>query len=199
MARKSREEAERTHRAITDAAFELGAAEGLEALSIAKLAGHLGLSKSGVAGHFESKQDLQLAAVNRAIDDFVANVWAPNAGFKPGDRRLLAVMHSWLAYSQGRHEYGGCFITAASIEFDDRPGPVRDRLRESWRNWMGLLAADAKLAGRNGAQTVFRLHALVTEAMWMNQLFGDDRGWTLARHEVDELLLTGRRGQKSPL
>lgn len=189
MARKSREEAERTKQSITDAAFELGAVNGLEALSIGKLADHLGLSKSGVAGHFDSKEALQLAAVNRAMDDFVANVWVPNAGFKAGDRRLLAVMYSWLAYSQSRHDFGGCFITAASIEFDDKPGPVRDRLQDGWRNWMSLLAEDAKAAGRNGAQTVFKLHALVTEAMWMNQLFGDDRGWRLARAEVDELLL----------
>lgn len=188
MARKSRAEAERTRKSITEAAFELGAASGLEALSIARLADHLELSKSGVAGHFASKEELQLAAVERAMEDFIANVWLPNASFKAGDRRLLAVMHSWLAYSQSRHEYGGCFITAASIEFDDRPGIVRDRLREGWRNWMGLLAEDAKAAGRNGAQTVFRLHALVTEAMWMNQLFEDERGWKLARAEVDALL-----------
>ncbi|MFT4048611.1 MAG: TetR/AcrR family transcriptional regulator [Solirubrobacterales bacterium] len=185
MARKSREEAERTKQSITDAAFDLGAVGGLEALSIGMLADHLGLSKSGVAGHFESKEELQLAAVSRAMDDFVANVWVPNADFKAGDRRLYAVMQSWLAYSQSRHDFGGCFITAASIEFDDRPGPVRDRLREGWRNWMNLMAADAKVAGRNGAQTVFRLHALVTEAMWMNQLFEDDRGWAIARAEVE--------------
>lgn len=192
MARKSRAEAERTYAAITEAAFELGAASGLEALSIGRLADHLALSKSGVAGHFQNKESLQLAAVERAMEDFIANVWLPNVSFKAGDRRLLAVMHSWLAYSQSRHKYGGCFITAASIEFDDRPGPVRDRLREGWRNWMGLLAEDAKTAGRNGAQTVFRLHALVTEAMWMNQLFEDERGWALARAEVDTLLATNR-------
>lgn len=188
MARKSREAAERTKKSITDAAFELGAAQGLEALSIATLADHLALSKSGVAGHFASKTELQVAAVDRAMSDFVDNVWAPNADFRPGDRRLMAVMHSWLAYSRGRHEYGGCFITAASIEFDDRPGPVRDRLREGWRNWMALLADDARAAGRNGAQTVFRLHSVVTEAMWMNQLFEDDRGWAIARAEVDSFL-----------
>jgi AcrR family transcriptional regulator len=188
MARKSREDAEQTRSEIVDAAFELGAACGLEALSIGQLAEHLGLSKSGVAGHFESKEALQLAVLERAIEDFIAHVWLPNAEFKPGDRRLLTVMYSWLAYSQSRHPYGGCFITAASIEFDDRPGPVRDRLREAWRSWMNLLAADAKEAGRNGAQTVFRLHALVTEAMWMNQLFDDDRGWLLARTEATHLL-----------
>lgn len=186
MARKSREEAARTRESITDAAFELGAVDGLEALSIARLATHVGLSKSGVAGHFQSKTDLQLATVERAMEDFIANVWLPNANFKPGDRRLFAVMQSWLAYSQSRHDFGGCFITAASIEFDDKPGPVKDRLQAGWRNWMNLLADDARAADRNGAQTVFRLHALVTEAMWMNQLFGDDRGWAIARAEVDE-------------
>lgn len=193
MARKSREEAQRTKQSIADAAFELGGASGLEALSIAQIADHLGLSKSGVAGHFPSKTELQLAAVNRAMEDFMANVWAPNADFKPGDRRLLAVMQSWLAYSESRHDYGGCFITAASMEFDDRPGPVRDRLREGWRRWLGLLAEDARVAGRNGAQTVFRLHAMVTEAMWMNQLFDDDRGWAVARAEVNELLTSKPR------
>jgi AcrR family transcriptional regulator len=193
MPRKSRDEAERTRKAITDGAFALGAIEGLEALSIGKLAEHLDLSKSGVAGHFESKTDLQLAAVNHAMADFMANVWEPNAIFKPGERRLRAVMSSWLAYSQSRHDYGGCFITAASIEFDDRPGPVRDRLIEGWRTWMGVLASDAKAANLNGARTVFKLHALVTEAMWMNQLFGDDRGWTIARAEVDEILSAKNR------
>ena len=188
MARKSREEAERTRSAVIDSAFALGAAEGLENLSIARIADHLDMSKSGVAGHFESKTDLQLAAVNHAMSDFMANVWVPNAQFKPGKRRLRAVMTSWLAYSQSRHDYGGCFITAASIEFDDRPGPVRDRLQEGWRSWMTILAADAKVDGLNGARTVFKLHALVTEAMWMNQLFGDDRGWLIARAEVDEIL-----------
>lgn len=188
MARKSREEAERTRAAVIDSAFALGAAEGLENLSIARIADHLSISKSGVAGHFDTKSDLQLAAVNHAMSDFMANVWAPNAAFKPGKRRLRAVMSSWLAYSQSRHDYGGCFITAASIEFDDRPGPIRDRLREGWRAWMNLLATDAKADGMNGARTVFRLHALVTEAMWMHQLFGDDRGWMIARAEVDALL-----------
>jgi AcrR family transcriptional regulator len=188
MARKSREEAERTRSAVIDSAFALGAAEGLENLSIARIAAHLDMSKSGVAGHFECKSDLQLAAVNHAMSDFMANVWAPNAQFKPGKRRLRAVMISWLAYSKSRHDFGGCFITAASIEFDDRPGPVRDRLQEGWRTWMNMLAADAKADGLNGARTVFRLHALVTEAMWMNQLFGDERGWLIAREEVDELL-----------
>lgn len=188
MARKSREEAERTRSAVIDSAFALGAAEGLENLSIARIADHLDMSKSGVAGHFESKTDLQLAAVNHAMSDFMAKVWVPNAQFKPGKRRLRAVMTSWLVYSQSRHDYGGCFITAASMEFDDRPGPVRDRLQEGWRSWMTILAADAKADGLNGARTVFKLHALVTEAMWMNQLFGDDRGWLIARAEVDEIL-----------
>lgn len=188
MARASREDAERTHQTIVGAAFELGAACGLEQLSIARLAQHTGLSKSGVAGHFTSKTALQLAAVDWALADFVAKVWEPNESFRAGERRLRAVMQSWLAYSRSRHSFGGCFITAASIEFDDRPGPVRERLREGWRSWLNLLAADARAAGLNGAQSVFRLHALVTEAVWMSQLFGDQRGWEIARVEIDALL-----------
>jgi AcrR family transcriptional regulator len=188
MARKSREEAARTRGAVIDSAFELGAAEGLENLSIARIADHLQMSKSGVAGHFDSKTDLQLAALERAISDFVENVWLANDWRRPGDEKLRGVMNSWLRYSRSRRDFGGCFLTAASIEFDDRPGPVRDRVQEAWRNWMVMLAAEAKTGGRNGARTVFRLHAIVTEAMWMNQLFGDDRGWALAHEAVEEIL-----------
>lgn len=188
MPRKSREEAQQTYESITSTAFVLGAAEGLENVSIARIADHLGLSKSGVAGHFENKTELQLAAVERAIADFIEHVWTANDWREPGMDRLRGVMQSWLRYSRSRHDLGGCFLTAASIEFDDRPGPVRDRLVDAWRTWMSMLANDARIAGLNGARTVFKLHAIVTEAMWMNQLFDDDRGWALAAESVDEIL-----------
>ncbi len=188
MPRKSREEAERTKKSIAQAAFDLGSAQGLETLSIANLADHLGLSKSGVAGHFDSKVDLQLAAINRAAEQFTEEIWAPNQKAKAGKPRLRRLMYGWMDYVAGRKDLGGCMLTAAAFEFDDKPGPVKDRVAEVWRAWMAVLAADAKAAGLNGASTVFKLHGIVTEAMWMNQLYGDGRGWQIAREAVDELI-----------
>lgn len=188
MARKSREEAERTRQAIAQSAFDLGSAQGLETLSIANIADHLGMSKSGVAGHFDSKVELQLAAVNRAAEQFTDEIWEPNQRAKAGKQRLRRLMYGWMDYVADRKDLGGCMLTAAAFEFDDRPGPVKDRVAEIWRTWMAVLAADAKAAGLNGASTVFKLHAIVTEAMWMNQLYGDGRGWQIAKEAVEEVI-----------
>lgn len=188
MARKSKAEALRTREAITVGAVELGAAEGLEVLSIGRLAAHVGLSKSGVAGHFASKQELQLTAVRRAISDFTAGVWEPHATEPPGGSRLYAVMQSWLAYSRSLTDRGGCFLTAASLEFDDRPGPVRDLLAGAWQRWLAVLAADAELAGLDGERAAFELHAAVTGAMWRQQLLRDPAGWQLAAEQIDRVL-----------
>ena len=192
MARKSREAALQTRESIKNCAFELGTAEGMEALSIGRIAEELGLSKSGVAGHFDSKQQLQLAAVDTAADAFTAAVLRVYDVYEPGEDRLRGLMHTWLDYVRDREEIGGCFLTAAAFEYDDRPGEVRDRIASVWRRWLRVLAEEARAAGLNGARTVFRLHAVVTEAMWMNQLFDDDRGWDLAREAVEDVLQSGR-------
>lgn len=192
MARKSRAEAAQTLDAIKTCAFDLGSAEGMEALSIARIADHLGMSKSGVAGHFESKTDLQLAAVEQAATKFTEQVVVANNWREPGVDRLRGYMYGWLKYVEKRHEVGGCFLTAASFEYDDRPGEVRDAVATVWRRWMRVLSNEARAAGLNGARTAFKLHSVVTEAMWMHQLFDDPRGWEIARENVDEILSKGR-------
>ncbi|MGB0872183.1 MAG: TetR/AcrR family transcriptional regulator [Solirubrobacterales bacterium] len=192
MARKSREEAAQTLDAIKSCAFDLGSAEGMEALSIARIADHLGLSKSGVAGHFENKTELQLAAVEQAATAFTEGVVLANNWREPGVDRLRGYMYGWLRYVEKRHEVGGCFLTAASFEYDDRPGEVRDAVAEVWRRWMRVISEEARTAGLNGARTAFKLHSIVTEAMWMHQLFDDPRGWQIARETVDEVLARAR-------
>lgn len=188
MPRKSREEAAQTLDAIKSCAFDLGSAEGMESLSIARIAEELGMSKSGVAGHFENKTELQLAAVEKAATAFTIGVVRANDWRDPGVDRLRGYMYGWLKYVEKRHEVGGCFLTAASFEYDDRPGVVRDAVADVWRRWMRVLATEAKNAGLNGARTAFKLHSIVTEAMWMHQLFDDPRGWEIARENVDEIL-----------
>ena len=65
-ARKRRADGERSRAAILDAAAQLATVEGLDGLSIGRLAEHTGMSKSGLYAHFGSKEELQLATIDAA-------------------------------------------------------------------------------------------------------------------------------------
>jgi AcrR family transcriptional regulator len=159
------------------------------------------LSKSGVIGHFGSKQELQLAAVEGAIARFTAEVWQPVAAQPAGLMRLRGLMASWLSYLERGVFPGGCFLTAAAHEFDDRPGPVRDLIAAAWKAWLSLLereVATAQAAGElahelSPRQVTFQLHAYVTEGNWAKQLFGDPAALESSRAAIERLLSTLKR------
>src|SRR5829696_9180499 len=140
MPRRSAADTARTRAAIVDRAVDLASVEGLEGLTIGRLAGDLEMSKAGVLGHFGTKEELQLAALEAAIGIYAREVWAPASGAKPGRARLLAIADAWLDYLSRDVFPGGCFVTAASCEFDDRPGRVRDTLSDAYGRWLDLLA-----------------------------------------------------------
>jgi AcrR family transcriptional regulator len=196
MPRNSRAEAEKTRVAIVERATALGSVEGLEALSIGRLADDLGLSKSGVFGHFGSKEALQKAAVQAAIEMFREEVWAPAADLTPGLPRLRAVMDAWLSYLERSVFPGGCFLTAASLEFDDRPGPVRETVAKSWGLWLEVLAGEVRTAEAQGQlngeldpqEVAFRLNAYVMAANWTKQLFDGPDALATSRAAIDGLL-----------
>ena len=119
------------------------------------------MSKAGVIGHFGNKQLLQLETLERAITDWRAAVWEPVAGEEPGLPRLRAIAKRWSEFLGDCPFPGGCFLTAASFEFDDRPGPVRGRVREALDLWLRVLAADARRAGlEEPDQVAFELNAI---------------------------------------
>lgn len=188
MPRNSQEEAERTRHTVIEAAFALASEGGFDSLSFRGVAERAGVSKSGVAGHFSDRAALELAVVEYALADFGEAVWVPNERFRPGSRRLRAVAYSWLAHAEHRGATGGCLLTAASFQFGDRPGEAAELLKNGWRGILAQLADDARIAGLNGAQTVFGMHSAITEAVWMQRLLGDSRGWQIARGRVDALL-----------
>jgi AcrR family transcriptional regulator len=198
--RRSKAETTRTRNAILGRATALGSLEGLEALSIGRLADDLGLSKSGVYGHFGSKENLQLGAVEAAIARFREEVWQPAASERPGLPRLRAVMDAWLAYLERSVFPGGCFLTAASLEFDDRPGAVRDALTAAWRRWLQLIEHEVATAQAQGeldrdldaGQVAFQLHAYVMAANWAKQLFADPGALAASRAAIDRLLRRAR-------
>jgi AcrR family transcriptional regulator len=161
--------------AILERAVEVASEEGLEGLTIGRLSSELGLSKSGLFGHFGSKEELQLAAVDAASAIFVREVIEPALAEPDGAPRLRAYCESWVGYLERKVFSGGCFFAAASTEFDGRPGPVRDKLRDGQAAWLAELAKQAALAGADDPeQLVFEVSSLVQGANAAYQLFEDE-------------------------
>ena len=175
--------------AILERAVEVASEEGLEGLTIGRLSSELGLSKSGLFGHFGSKEELQLAAVDAAGAIFVREVVEPGLKEPEGAPRLRAYCESWLGYLERKVFSGGCFFAAASAEFDGRPGPVRDKLRDGQGAWLAELAKQAKLAGApDPEQLVFEVSSLVQGANASYQLFDDEDAFARARRAIERLL-----------
>src|ERR1043165_8201115 len=129
---------ERTRRAILETAVHIASAEGLEGLTIGRLALELSMSKSGLFAHFGSKEDLQVATVEAARAIFIREVIKPAFESAQGLLRLWKLCDIWLAHVQSGVFRGGCFFAAAAAEFDSRPGPVRDRIAEIMKEWLPL-------------------------------------------------------------
>ena len=134
---------EETRRSILDKALRLASTEGLGQVSIGLLAGAAGLSKSGLFAHFRSKEQLQLAVLREASDRFVDKVLAPALREPRGEPRLRALFENWLRWETLEFP-GGCPLQGASSELDDQPGPVRDYLAETQRDFFDTLATVAR-------------------------------------------------------
>ena len=139
---------EETREAILDTALTLASTGGFEGLSIGALAQAVGLSKSGLFAHFGSKEDLQIAVLRSAAERFVADVIAPALREPRGEPRVRALFERWLTWEGARP--GGCPFLAVSNELDDRPGPVRDYLVQTQRDWLDALANAARIAVAEG-------------------------------------------------
>src|SRR5512134_233284 len=137
--RRSRSDGERSRRAILDAAARLATVEGLDGLSIGRLADHIGMSKSGLYAHFGSKEELQLAAIDTAEAVFAADVVEPAAQYPDGLPRLHATCERFLSHVERGVFPGGCFFASVVAELDTRPGRPHDRVVQIARSWMGLL------------------------------------------------------------
>ena len=141
---------ERTRQAILSHASRLASAEGLEAVSLQRLASDLGISKSGLFAHFGSKEELQLATVEEAGRVFTEEVLKPGLKTPAGIGRVWAMCNSFLSYLSRGVFPGGCFFEAALSEFDSKPGRIRDAVVEKRGYWVASLARairEAKPAG----------------------------------------------------
>ena len=184
-----------TRRAILARAVDIASAEGLEGLSLARLAAELDISKSGLFAHFGSKEDLQLATIDAARAIFVRDVVLPALEHPAGLPQVQAACSNRLDYMRTAFS-GGCFFYAVNAEFDARPGRVRDRIagvRREWLDWLTGLLEEAKQLGHleddvDPADLAFELDAFASAANGDSRL-QDDEGPLLRAREVTHRVL----------
>jgi len=190
--KKSGHKGERTRESILRVAVDLASMEGLEGLTIGRLASALKMSKSGLFAHFGSKQDLQLATVAMASEIFKEKVVLPALAENKGMPRLWALCERWLSHVENKVFAGGCFFTAASFEFDSRPGPVRASIVEAMSQWLSTLAraiAEAQEIGHLKAevkanQLALEIYSMAVGGHWASQLLGQRTALANARETI---------------
>ena len=166
-----------------EAAVDLASVEGLEGITIGRLADRLDMSKSGLVGRFGDKEALQRAAFAAAIERFTTAVWRPAQDLEPGLPRLEAIIDAWIAHLRDGVFPGGCFVTTASVEYDARPGPLRDDVAGAVRRWLAVLEAELRTAREAGdlpagvdpADAAFQLHSLASGGSVAGRLLDDGR------------------------
>jgi AcrR family transcriptional regulator len=160
---------------ILERAADIASAEGLEGLSLGRLAIECAISKSNVAALFGGKHQLQLAAVAHASAVFREHVVAPTLDVDGGRTRLLALYRNWIDYSRRRVFSGGCFFAAVGAEFDAQHGEVRDVLQRGRRAWLAL-QVDLMIDAQNEGE----LDACMTAANGHSLLLDDDSAYDRA-------------------
>jgi len=190
-----------TRNTILNEAVALASQVGLEGLSIGSLASRLDMSKSGLFAHFGSKEDLQLLTLKQAQERFRGRVFSPALAEPRGLPRLRALFSNWLAWVEQSDEIpGGCLMLAASAEYDDRPGAVRDLLVAGQRELRGAMAKAVRLAIEEGHlepqtdpwQLSFELFGIVLATHHDRRLLGDARSLERARGALERLIDTHR-------
>jgi AcrR family transcriptional regulator len=152
--RQTRAPGDRARARIVEHAARLASIEGLEGLSIGRLAEVTGVAKSSVHALFGSKQELQLATINAARENFIVEVVGPAlAATSPGRERLLALCEGYLSYVERRVFPGGCFFVAASAEVGAQPGRIHDEVARVQQQWRDLLLQEAHAAADKGELT----------------------------------------------
>jgi len=159
---------QQTKSAIVDAALGLATQIGLEGLSIGALAEVMRMSKSGVFAHFGSREELQISVIREYHARFEEEVFYPAMKNPKGLPRLKALFQNWMNRTSVELD-SGCLYISGAVEFDDRPGPVRDALVSSVQSWLAAMhraVVQAKQAGHlapdaDEQQIAFEIHGLI--------------------------------------
>jgi AcrR family transcriptional regulator len=167
-AHKPLQKGQQTKAAIVDAALGLATQIGLEGLSIGALAEVMQMSKSGVFAHFGSREELQISVVREYHRRFEEEVFYPALDTPRGLPRLHKLFDNWMKRTSVEID-SGCIYISGAVEFDDRPGPVRDALASSVNTWLTAMRRAIEMAilenhldaQTDAAQMAFEVHALI--------------------------------------
>jgi AcrR family transcriptional regulator len=191
--RRTRAPGQRSRARVVEHAAKLATIEGLEGLSIGRLAEAAGLPKSSVHALFGSKEELQLATINAARDSFITEVVGPALGSaEPGRERLLALCEGYLSYVERRVFPGGCFFVAAAAEVGAQAGRVHDEVARIQQQWRDLLGAEARTAAgkrelpdsTDAAQLAFELGVILAGTDIVSVLHDDFDAVSRARTAI---------------
>lgn len=193
--------AEATRETILDAALSTASRVGFAGLSLGELARQVGMSKSGLFAHFDSKEDLQLEVLRRAARQFLDVVIAPALRTPRGEPRVRALFENWFRWARANSLPGGCPFIAAASELDDRPGPLRDYLVSTQRDWLAGLAQAARIAVEERhfraeldvEQFAYDLYSILLAYHHFTRLMRDPKGEARTERAFEDLLATARR------
>lgn len=185
---------------IIEHALRTASLEGLEGISLGRLATDVGMSKSGLFAHFESKEALQLDVLGAAAEKFMEVVVRPAFMAPRGEPRVRALFEHWLRWERIESLPGGCVFMHATAELDDRPGPTRDRLVDWQRQWVDALAKAARIAVDEGhfrpeldpGLFAFQEYGLAMAYFHARRLFEDPRAEARV-HQAFEALVAAAR------
>ncbi|MEY4749025.1 MAG: hypothetical protein RIQ60_1239 [Pseudomonadota bacterium] len=167
-ASRSAQKGQQTRAAILDAALALAAQKGLEGLSIGALADVTNMSKSGVFAHFGSREELQISVIREYHGRFEEEIFFPSMREPRGLPRLCGLFERWIKRVTVEVD-SGCIYISGAVEFDDRPGPVRDALVDMVRTWQAAIERAIRQSVEEGhlraetdaLQLMFELHGLI--------------------------------------
>ena len=157
---------ELTRQAIVEHAARMASRVGIEGLTIGALADELELSKSGLFAHFKSKEALQLQVLEFGIERFVDTVVKPALATPRGEKRVRALFERWMDWPK-TSGLSGCMFVALSTELDDQPGPVRERLVQSQKDWFDVIANSVRSGVADG-----HFRADVDPEQFAHELYG---------------------------
>jgi len=191
---------ELTRASILERAVSMASVHGFEGLSIGRLASEAGMSKSGLFGHFGSKEALQHAILEFVVEDFKINVIAPALRESTGEARLRSLFARWLEWTGQERLTGGCPLMTASVELDDQPGPLRDYLvsqQEAWLDCIRRMAQKAVAEGRfrdglDTRQFAFEFHGIGLAFNFARRLLHDPNALQRAKNACDRLIESAR-------
>lgn len=191
---------EATRARILKEAARQAAVRGLSVVSLNDVAEAVGLSKSGLFKHFESKEAMQLTVLETTLERFTAFVWAPAAELTPGRARLETIFERWLTWSEVENAEGGCLLLSAGAELDDQPGPLRDLLQAKQRRWLRTLQreftalTDPPLSDRRAQLAAFQMKSFVFGHNDNRRLLEDADARALAEAAFRDLLSRTEHG-----